>query len=68
MGKYPLWIKIVLDNSIEQLSQFRYLGYDISYDVNYDDDHKLLSFSQYVAQFVSNAVNKNKERDSAKIV
>ena len=37
--------KIVLDNkSIEQVTHFRYLGCDNTYDVDYDVDHKLAKF------------------------
>ena len=42
MIKYRLRTKIVLDNkSIDQVSHFRYLGCDATYDVDYDVDHKL---------------------------
>ena len=49
VGKYHLRTKIVLDNkSIEQVSHFRYLGCDITYDVDYMFT-SWLRFSQYVA-------------------
>ena len=45
MGKYHLRTKTVVDNkSIEEVSHFRYLGCNTTYDVNNDVDHKLATF------------------------
>ena len=45
MGQYLSRTKIVLDNkSIETVSHFHCLGYDISFDVDRDVDHKLAAF------------------------
>ena len=63
MGKYSLRTKTVLDNkSREQLSHFRYLGFDIIYDMDHDVDHNLISFSQYVIQFFNRYRGKQKKR------
>ena len=58
MSKYPLRTKIVLDTkSIEQMSHFHYLGYDITYDA----DHKLAKF-----QSICNTVCRVLSRETRK--
>jgi hypothetical protein len=38
-GKHPVRINIIVkDETLEQVSRFRFLGYDLSFD--YDDDVK----------------------------
>lgn len=47
-GKYPIRTKIIIENQpIEQLSHFKYLGCDISYDYDEDLKNKLARF-QYI--------------------
>jgi hypothetical protein len=45
-GKYPIRIKIVINDKIlEQVSHFKYLGSDISYENNKDTEEKVAEFT-----------------------
>lgn len=44
-GKYPIRAKIIIYNEpVEQISNFKYPGNDISYDTNVDIQIKLAKF------------------------
>ena len=67
--KYPMRTKTVLDKkSIEQVSHWRYLGCDVTYNVDYDADHKLDNFSQNVAQALSRKIRKRTRLKFYKLV
>jgi hypothetical protein len=53
IGKHPVRCKIIILNSItEQISHFKYLGCDISYEINYDLNYIYIyiNFKEYVGQ------------------
>ena len=60
-GKESIKTKIVLNNlTLEQVSDFRYLGYDTSFFENKDLDNKLQKF-QHICGSLSRSL-KNKAR------
>ena len=60
--KQALHTKIVLYNiSTERVSHFRYLGFDITYDVDYNVGHKLAKF-QSICGTIHQALSRKQGR------
>jgi hypothetical protein len=52
-GKYPIRSKITVDNNsiIEQVSDFNYLGCNVTYQYEEDLNKKIKYISEYMGQF-----------------
>lgn len=63
-GKYPIRTKIILENTmLEQVSRFKYLGYDITFFTESDIGKKIQKY-QYICGTIRRTLKDKTRRDT----